>query len=126
VSIEFWLRFESKIRSTGFSIIFFFITVRAEENVRFCVKLFDFFSWVNTHLLDLKFVAFCPKFSRDSGKNYFGRVFQKFCANQAYPLPKLVKVCPTFCNFDLVSYCTEKIHTSTFICCLHPGKEVCS
>ena len=26
----------------------------------------EFFSWVNTHPLDLKFVAFCPKFSRHS------------------------------------------------------------
>ena len=26
-----------------------------------------------------------------SGKNYFGRIFRKFCANQGYPLPKLVK-----------------------------------
>jgi len=26
-----------------------------------------------------------------SGKNHFGRIFQKFCANQGYPLPKLLK-----------------------------------
>jgi len=24
-----------------------------------------------------------------SGKNYFGRIFQKFCANQGYPIPNL-------------------------------------
>jgi len=58
-----------------------------------------------------------------SGKNYCGRIFQKFSANQGYPLPKLVKFRPTFCNFILGPYCAEKIHTSTFICCLHPGKE---
>jgi len=34
-----------------------------------------------------------------------------------------VKFCPTFCNFILGPYCAEKIHTSTFICCLNPGKE---
>jgi len=34
-----------------------------------------------------------------SGKNYFGRTFHKFCANQDYHLPKLVKFRPTFCNF---------------------------
>jgi len=33
------------------------------------------------------------------GNNYFGRIFPKFCANQGYPLPKLVKFRHTFCNF---------------------------
>ena len=33
------------------------------------------------------------------GKHYFGRIFQKFCANQGYPLPKLVKFRPSFSNF---------------------------
>ena len=56
-----------------------------------------------------------------SGKNYFGRIFQKFWVNQGYPLPKLVKFRPIFCNFILGPYCAEKTHTSTFICCLHPG-----
>jgi len=42
----------------------------------------------------MKFVACCPKFSRDpyvefQEKNYFGIIFQKFWANQGYPLPKL-------------------------------------
>ena len=56
-------------------------------------------------------------------KKNFGRIFQKFCANRGYPLPKPVNVLPTLCNFILGSYCAEKIHTSTFICCLHPVKE---
>jgi len=43
VSIEFWMRFESHIRSTRFTINFLFITARAERKVRLCVKLFDFF-----------------------------------------------------------------------------------
>ena len=68
---------------------------------------------VNTHPFDLKFVADCPKYSRDfylefQKKNYSGRIFQKFCGNQGYPLPKLVKFCPTFCNFILGLYCVEK------------------
>jgi len=63
------------------------------------------------------------RFLRDiSGKKYFGRIFQKFCANQGYPLPKLVKFRLTFSNFFLGPYYAEKIHTSTFICCLHPCK----
>ena len=43
VSIEFWLRFEPKIRPTRLAIIFLLITARAERKVRLCVKLFDFF-----------------------------------------------------------------------------------
>jgi len=72
-----------------------------------------FFSWVHTHPFDLKSVAFCPKFNGDSWvefqeKNYSGRIFLKFCANQGYPLPKLVKFRPNFCNFILGPYCAEK------------------
>ena len=66
MSVEFWLRFEPQIRPTGLAIYFLFVTARAERKVRLCVKLFDFFSWVNTHPFDLKFVPFCPKFSGDS------------------------------------------------------------
>jgi len=43
-----------------------------------------------------------------SGRNYSGRIFQKFCANQGYPLPKLVKFRPNFCNFISCPYCAEK------------------
>jgi len=43
VSIEFWLRSEPQIRSTGIVINFLFITSNAERKVRFCVKLFYFF-----------------------------------------------------------------------------------
>jgi len=87
-----------------------------------------FFSWVNTHPFDLKFVAFCPKFSGDSfvefqEKTISGEFFRNFVLCQGYPLPKLVKFRPTFWNLILGPYCDEKIHTSTFICCLHPGKE---
>ena len=58
-----------------------------------------------------------------SGENYFGRIFQKFCENQGYPLVKLVKFRPTFYNFFPGPYCAEKIRASTFVCRLHPGKE---
>jgi len=36
-----------------------------------------------------------------------------------------MKFRPNFCNFILGPYCAEKIHTSAFICCLHPSKEAC-
>jgi len=94
----------------------------------FVCETFWFFSWVNTHPLDLKFVVFCPEFSGDSyvefqEKTISGEFLRNFSANQGYLLPNLVKFHPTFCNFFLCPYCAEKIHTSTFICCLHLGKE---
>jgi len=66
VCIEFLLRFQPQIRPTRFSRNFLFINARVEMKVRLCVRLFDFFSKVNTHPFDVKFVAFCPKFSPDS------------------------------------------------------------
>jgi len=87
-----------------------------------------FFSWANTRTFDLKFVAFFPKLSGDSyvefqEKTISGEFFQKICANQGYPLQKLVKFRPTFWNCILGPYCGEKIHTSTSISCLHPSKK---
>ena len=82
-----------------------------------------FFSWANTHPFDLKFVAFCPKFNGDSYVEFQEETISgEFSRNFKNPT-KLVKFRLTFCNFILGSYCAEKIHTSTFICCLHPGKE---
>ena len=72
-----------------------------------------FFSWVNTHPFDLKFVAFCPKFSGDSWvefqeKTIPGEFFRNFVQNQGYHLPKLVKFRPNFYNFIMGPYCVEK------------------
>ena len=59
----------------------------------------------NTHPFDLKFVAFRPKFSGDSyvefqEKTILGEFFENFVQTKAiYLLPKLVKFCPTLCNF---------------------------
>ena len=83
---------------------------------------------MNTHPCDLKSVAFCPKFSQDSyvdlqEKTISGEFFRKFVKNQGYPLQKLVKLRPIFCNLFMSPYCVEKIDTSTFIRDLHPGKE---
>jgi len=66
VFIEFWLRFQPQIQPTTLTINFLLIIARNERKVHLCVKLFDFFSWVNIHPFDMKFVAFCPKFSGDS------------------------------------------------------------
>jgi len=127
VSTKFWLRFEPQIPPAGLAINFLFITARAERKVRLCVKLFySFRGWILIRLT-WNLSRFVPNSVEIlpwiSGKNYFRRIFQKFCANQGYPLPKLMKFRPTFWNFNLGPYCAENIRTSTFICCLHPGKE---
>jgi len=52
VSVEFWLRFELRIRPTGLVINFLFVTVRAERKVSLCAKLFDFFrGWILVYLI---------------------------------------------------------------------------
>ena len=131
--IEFWLKFEHQIRPTRFAINVLFITVRVERKVRLCVNLFDFF------LGEYSFVwrEICrvlshikSKFLRGiSTKSYFMRIFQKFCANQGYPLPKFVKIQPTFWKKNSeTTLCwkfSRKIHKSTLICCLHLAKEAC-
>ena len=108
-----------------------FITARAERKVRLCVKLFDFFAGEHSFVWP-EVCRVLPqiqwRFLRGIlGKKYFRRIFQNFFANPGYhPLAKLVKFRPTFCNFILGPYCAEKICTSTFLCCLHPGKEACA
>jgi len=106
VSIVFWLRFELQIRPTRLAINFLSITGRAERKICLCVKLFDFFVgeyssvWPEIHhVLSQIYWRFVLGIS---GKNYFGRIFQKFCANKGYLLPKLVKFRPIFCNFICV------------------------
>jgi len=48
----------------------------------------SFFSWVNAHPFDLKFIAFCPKFSGDSyvefqEKTISGEFFRNFVQTKA-------------------------------------------
>jgi len=90
VSIEFWSIFEPKIRPTRFAINFLFIFARVERKVerevRFCVKLFGFFPRQILIRLVLNFSRFVPNsveiLTWNFRKNYFKRIFQKFCANQ--------------------------------------------
>ena len=127
VSTEVWLRFDPQILPKRLGINFWFITARTERKVCLCVKLFGFFRGRILTRLTWNLSRFVPNsveiLTWNFRKNYFGRIFHKFCANQSYPLPKHVKFRPTFWNFILGPYCAEKIHRSTFICCLHPGKE---
>jgi len=69
---------------------------------------------VNAHPFDLKFVAFCPKFSGDTWVEFQEKTipeefFRNFVETKPiYPLPKLVKFWPNLCNFILGPYRAEK------------------
>jgi len=81
-----------------------------------------FFSWVNTHAFDLKFVAYCPKFSGDSyvefqEKTISGEFFRNFVQTKAILYQNLWNFALLSAIFILDPYSAEKIHTSTFICC---------
>ena len=82
-----------------------------------------FFSWVNTHPFDPKFVVSGDSYMEFQEQTISREFFRNFVQTKGYPIPKLVKFRPTLCNFILSLYCAEKIHTSTFIFCLHPSKE---
>ena len=104
--LSFWLIFEPQICPTRLAISFLLITARAKRKVHLCVKLFDFFrGWI--------LIRLTWNLSR------FVQISEILCNT----LPKLVKFRYTFCNFILESYCAEKNHITTFIYCLHPGKE---
>jgi len=103
VSTEFWLRFEAQIRPTRLATNFLLIIARAGRKVCLCVKLFDFFhGWILVRLT-WNLSSFVPNLVEILTWNFriklFRRIFQKFCANQGYPLPKLLKFHPSFCNF---------------------------
>ena len=123
VCIEFWLRFEPQIRPTRFSINILFITAGLKGRfvcVWNCLIFFvGEYSFVWREICCVLTQILSQFLHGILGKNCFRTIFLKFCENQGYPLAKFVKFCPTFYNFILC----WKIHTSTFMCCLHPSKE---
>jgi len=83
---------------------------------------------VNTHPFDLKFVAFGPKFSGDFYVEFQEKLFREnFLEILCRPRPSSTKTCkimPCLLQFLFLNpYLGEKIHKSTFISCLDPGKE---
>jgi len=131
VCLEFWWWFEPEIPTTRFSINFLFIIARVESKVRLCMKLFDFFpKWILVRLT-WNLLRFVPKSVDIFMWNFNNKLFQENFSEilrkpRLYPLQKIVKFCPTFCNFILGTYSLkkyEKILADTFICFLHPFKE---
>jgi len=87
-----------------------------------------FFSWVNTHPFDLKFVAFCPKLSGDfwvefQEKTILGEFFRNFVETKAIIYRNLWNSGLIYAISLWVRIALKKIHTSTFVCCFHPDKE---
>jgi len=120
VSTEFWLKFETRIRPTKLSINF--DSSQPGLRGRFvcvwnCLIFFvGEYSSVWPEICRVLFQIQWRLFREISGKNYFGRIFQKFFANQSYPLHKLVKFRPSIWNFILGPYCAEKIYFSGDSC----------
>jgi len=127
VFIEFWLRFDPRLVPQDSQYIFYSSLPGLKGlfvRVWNCLILFlGEYSSVWPEICRVLSQIQWTFLRGISGKNHFGRIFQKFCANQGYPLAKLVKFRPTFCNIFPGPYCAEKDHTSTFVCFLHPGEE---
>ena len=125
LSFEAWVQCHCNCISNKF----FIRHCQSWKECSFVCETVWFFSWVNTYLFDLKFFAFCPKFSGDScvefqEKTIPGEFFRNFVQNQGYIIYR------NLWNSGLISAISfwvrialKKIHTSTFVCCLHQGKE---
>ena len=84
VLAEIWARDSSHKTGTNF----FNHNCQSWKEGSFVCETVWFFSWVNTHPFDLKFVAFCPKFSGDSWvefqeKTILGEFFINFVQTKA-------------------------------------------
>jgi len=129
VSIEFWLRFEAQIFPTRLALNFLLITARADRKVHLCDKTFDFFrGWILIRLT-WNLSRFVPSSVEILTWNFRKKLFPEnffeiLCKT------RLSNIYQHLWNFALLSaifilgpYCAEKFHTSTSICCLHPGKR---
>ena len=106
---------------------FFIDHCQSWKKVRSCVKLFNFFRGLILIRLTWNLSRFVPNsveiHTWNFRKKIFWENFSEIFVQTKDPLPKLVKFRPTFWNFYSASILRWKIHTSTFICCLHPSKE---
>jgi len=109
VSTECWLIFEPEIPPTRLTINFYkSLPVLKGRFVCVWNCLIVFMGEYSSVWPEICLVLSQWRFLRGiSGKNYFGRIFQKFCANQDYALPTLVKFCPTLWNYILGPWSTS-------------------
>ena len=126
VSNYFWLRFEPQIRPTILAINFLFITDRTERKVRVCAQLFDFFRMRILIRLTWNLSRFVPNsveiLTWNFRKKQFRDNFSEMLCKPRLSSTETCEISHYILKFFLGPYCAEKIHTNTFICCLHPGK----
>ena len=128
VFVEFWLGFEPQIRPKRLAINFSLITARAERKVRLWVKMFDFFrEWI-LNRLTRNLSLFVPNSVEILTSNFRRKLFREnfseiFVQTKSIIYQNLWNFALLYAIFILRPYCVEIIHTSTFICCLHSGKE---
>ena len=86
----YWVLAESWAPNSSHKITnkFFIHHCQGWKEGSFVCETVSFFSWANTHPFDLKFVAFCPKFSGDSyvefqKKNISGEFSKNFVQTKA-------------------------------------------
>jgi len=124
VLVEIWVP-ES---SHKIAINILFVTARAERKVRLCVKLFDFFrGWILIRWT-WNLSSFVPNSVEVIGWNFRKKtILWEFFRNFVQSKPILYR---NLWNSSLISALSfwvrialKKIHTGTFVCCLHPGKE---
>ena len=92
------------------------------------VKLFDFFRGRILILLTWNLSRFVPNSVEILGWNFrkktiSGEFFGNFVQTKAILYQNLWNFALLSTIFILGPCCTGKVHTSTSICCLHPGKE---
>ena len=129
VSLEFWLRFEAQIRPTRLAKKILLITATAERKVRLCAKLFSFFRGRILIRLTCNLALFVPNsveiLTCNLGKIISGEFFGNFVQTKAILYRNLWNFALLSAVFILGPFSAENVHTSTSMCCLHPGKEAC-
>jgi len=103
VSIDFWLRFEPRIRPKRPAINFLFIIARAERKVLLCVKLFDFFrGWILIRLT-WNLLRFIPNlveiFTWNFRKKLFRENFSEIFCKPRLSSTKTCGISPYFLQF---------------------------
>jgi len=126
-SIQFWLRSKTQIRPIRFKIIFLFITAWAERKVRLCETVWFFLGWILirwTWILS-RFVLNSVKILtwNYNKKTIMGEFFRNFVQTKAILYRNLWNSSLISAISFWVRIALKKIHTITFVCCLHPGKE---
>jgi len=127
VSIEFWMRFDPQIRPTRLAINFYSSLPGLKG--RFVCE------WNCLIFFVGEYSSVWPKICRVlsqiqwrflggiSGKYYSRRIFQKFCATKVILNRNLWNSGLISAIWFWVRIALKKIHSDTFVCSLHPGKE---